>query len=221
MNFLRGKSLRQLIANFRNEYVAGGIQDESLCAHPIDQFEVWLQEAVRNRLPEPNAFHLATVAAGGQPSGRVMLLKGFDEQGFVFFTHYQSRKGEELAANPKAAMTFLWIELFRQVRVEGRVERVSEAESDAYFATRPRGSQLGAWASQQSKRLPGSEWLTQAFEKAEEQYRGVTPPRPATWGGYRLTPDRVEFWQGRASRLHDRVCYLRHESGWNRERLYP
>jgi pyridoxamine 5'-phosphate oxidase len=221
MNLFRGKSLRQLVANFRNEYISDGIQEKQLRSNPIDQFEVWLKEAVDSKVPEPNAFHLATVSADGQPAGRVMLLKGFDEQGFVFFTNYNSRKGEDLISNPKAAITFLWLELFRQVRIEGAIAKVPDAESEAYFHSRPRGSQLGAAVSHQSRVLANRADLDRAYKELEATYKDQSIPKPPHWGGYRLTPHRVEFWQGRASRLHDRVRYSYTSQGWDREWLYP
>jgi pyridoxamine 5'-phosphate oxidase len=221
MNLFRGKSLRQLVANFRNEYLSGGIQEKQLRNNPIDQFEAWLKEAVDSKVPEPNAFHLATVSPDGKPSGRVMLLKGFDEQGFVFFTNYHSRKGGELHANPQAAMTFLWLELFRQVRIEGRITKVSEQESEEYFHSRPRGSQLGAVVSVQSQPLTHRADLDRAYQELEARYRDTPIPKPAHWGGYRLAPEHMEFWQGRASRLHDRVRYSQTAAGWERGWLYP
>jgi pyridoxamine 5'-phosphate oxidase len=164
---------------------------------------------------------LATTDAAGRPSARLVLLRGVDARGFVFFTNYNSRKGRELAGNPHAALCFYWTSLDEQIRIEGRVERVSDDESDAYFAGRPRGSQLGAWASDQSEVLPSRETLEEKYREIERQFEGRTVERPAFWGGYRLTPVRIEFWYGRPDRLHDRVVYVRDGSAWRIERLYP
>lgn len=221
MNLFKNKSLRQLVANFRNEYLVHGIDESTLKENPIDQFEVWFQEAVNSKVPEPNALHLATATREGKPSGRVMLLKGFDESGFVFYTNYSSRKGEELASNNQAAITFLWIELFRQVRIEGTITKVSETESDNYFHSRPRTSQLGALVSIQSKPLASRVELEARFAAAEKEYSGKEIPRPETWGGFCLKPIEVEFWQGRASRLHDRIVYRLQQETWIKQRLFP
>lgn len=201
MNIFRRKSLRQLVANFRNEYLSHGIDEDTLKSNPIDQFDDWFQEAVQSKLPEPNALHLATVNAAGKPSGRVILLKGYDERGFVFFTNYDSRKGLDLQHNQQAALTFLWLELFRQVRIEGTVSKVSDSESDEYFHSRPRASQLGAWASAQSKPLASRLELDEKFMAVKRQFQGKEISRPANWGGYRVQPESMEFWQGRASRF--------------------
>lgn len=221
MNIFRRKSLRQLVANFRNEYVSHGLDEQTLKPNPIDQFDDWFQDAVKNKLPEPNALHLATVNSEGKPSGRIMLLKGYDDSGFVFFTNYESRKGSELNGNHHAAITFLWLELFRQVRMEGVVSKVSERESDEYFHSRPRSSQLGALVSAQSKVLTSRAELDQQYADAEKKFSGQEIPRPAYWGGYRLKPERMEFWQGRASRLHDRILYSLNADRWVKQRLYP
>ena len=222
MNILRGKSIRQLVANFRNEYLTHGLDESRMAGNPIEQFETWFHEAVKAKLPEPNAMHLATVSPQGAPSGRFMLLKGFDDQGFQFYTHYNSRKGDELAENPQAAITFLWMELFRSVRIEGSIAPLPASQSDEYFQSRPRSSQLGAWASAQSRPLTSRAELDQRFRELEKKFEGQPIPRPATWGGYLLTPVRIEFWQGRASRLHDRIVYTREaEASWKRERLNP
>jgi pyridoxamine 5'-phosphate oxidase len=222
MNIFRNKSLRQLVANFRNEYLSHGIDEHSLAANPIEQFDAWFQDAVKSKIPEPNALHLATATIEGKPSGRVMLLKGYDEKGFVFFTNYNSRKGRELSDNQYAAITFLWLELFRSVRIEGTVSKVSAEESDAYFQSRPRTSQLGAWVSEQSKHLHNRKELDARYKEIEKLFEGKPIARPAHWGGFCLKPNHIEFWQGRASRLHDRVVYTLYENGaWNRERLYP
>ena len=222
MNVFRGKSLRQLVANFRNEYLSRGIDESTFAANPIDQFESWLQEAVKSNVPEPNAMYLATATRDGKPSGRVMLLKGFDDSGFVFFSNYQSRKGHELADNPCAAITFLWLPLFRQVRIEGIVSRISDSESEAYFQSRPRNSQLSAYVSLQSKMLHNRQEMEDHLREAETLFKGKPVERPAHWGGYCLRPTSVEFWQGRAGRVHDRIEYILQAEGfWKKQRLYP
>ena len=208
------------IARIRTDYKKGALDDEHADADPIAQFGRWWDEALNSQLPEVNAMTLATADAGGVPSARVLLLKGYDERGFVFFTNYDSRKGRELAANPKAALLFFWPELERQVRIEGLVERIEAAESDAYYRSRPLASRIGAWASPQSEPIPSKAWLM--GRAAEMGLRhGLNPDRPPQWGGYRLCPEVMEFWQGRPSRLHDRLRYQRVGSGWERTRLAP
>ncbi|AGW91490.1 MULTISPECIES: pyridoxamine 5'-phosphate oxidase [Cupriavidus] len=209
------------LADLRRTYVLGSLSETDVAPDPMSQFKRWFDEAVTAKLPEPNAMTLATVDATGQPSARIVLLKGIDDRGFTFFTNYESRKGLDLAANPRAALLFHWVQLERQVRVEGYVEKVSDDESDAYFASRPLGSRVGAWASEQSREVPGRDVL----EQRELEYRskfGENPPRPPHWGGYRLVPTALEFWQGRPSRLHDRIAYRVHPDGsWQIVRLSP
>lgn len=206
----------------RQSYERGALVESDLAATPAEQFARWFEEALASGTSEPNAMTLATVSNDGQPSARIVLLKGFDEAGFVFFTHYTSRKGREAEAAGRAALCFWWPPLERQVRIEGTVERVSAAESDAYFAVRPRQSQLGAVASPQSAVVANREALDAAMAEAEERFEGRDVPRPASWGGYRVVPETVEFWQGRAGRLHDRLRYRRGVSGaWAVERLAP
>ena len=208
------------IADIRSDYALKRLDENDVDADPFRQFHAWLAEALGAQVPEPTAMTLATVDEEGNPSARIMLLKALDERGFVFYTNYESRKGHELAARPRAALTFFWKELQRQVRIEGRVEKVSAAESDEYFAIRPLGSRIGAWASTQSAVIASRPWLEARVKAAEAQY-GDNPPRPPHWGGYRVLPDWLEFWQGRQSRLHDRLAYTREASGWKLERLSP
>jgi pyridoxamine 5'-phosphate oxidase len=208
------------IADIRSDYALKRLDENDVDADPFTQFHAWLAEALEAKVPEPTAMTLATVDEEGSPSARIMLLKALDERGFVFYTNYQSRKGHDLAARPRAALTFFWKELQRQVRIEGRVEKVSAAESDEYFAIRPLGSRIGAWASTQSAVIASRPWLEARVKAAEAQY-GDNPPRPPHWGGYRVLPDWLEFWQGRQSRLHDRLAYTREASGWKLERLSP
>ncbi|WP_157269951.1 pyridoxamine 5'-phosphate oxidase [Azohydromonas aeria] len=208
------------LADLRKSYERAELDETASQADPLQQFELWLQQALEAQLPEPNAMTVATVGADGRPSTRVVLIKGCDARGIVWYTNYDSRKGRELAAHPFAALQFHWVELERVVRIEGRVEKVSDAESDAYFASRPLDSRLGAWASPQSQVISGRAVLVANAAKAGVRF-GLNPPRPPHWGGYRLVPDRWEFWQGRKSRLHDRLQYRLEGGAWIRERLAP
>ncbi|WP_198555100.1 pyridoxamine 5'-phosphate oxidase [Siphonobacter sp. SORGH_AS_0500] len=209
------------LSALRENYTKGNLDVSSVLSNPIDQFRIWFQEATASQVPEPNAMHLATVSASGQPSGRIVLLKTVDEQGFVWYTNYESKKGHELADHPQAALTFFWVELERQVRIEGKVEKVTEEDSDAYFAVRPRSSQIGAWSSPQSQVITNRETLEENEKRFQEQFLNQPVPRPAHWGGYRLIPQRMEFWQGRPSRLHDRLLYTFTDNQWQIERLAP
>ncbi|SPB15740.1 pyridoxamine 5'-phosphate oxidase [Caballeronia novacaledonica] len=210
------------LADLRKNYSRGALDAADVAPNPVSQFQTWFAQALDAKLPEPNAMTLATVDSQGRPSARIVLIKGVDERGFVFFTNYDSRKGRELAANPAASLLFHWIELERQVRIEGRVEKTSDEESDAYYASRPLGSRIGAWASDQSQPLESREAL-EARERDMIARYGEAPPRPPHWGGYRLVPDTLEFWQGRPSRLHDRIVYTRDDAGapWRIARLAP
>lgn len=208
------------IADIRQEYMRAGLIEKDAATDPLKQFDRWFHDALHADLPLPNAMTLATATPAGRPSARVVLLKGVDARGFVFYTNYTSRKGHELAANPYAALVFTWAQLERQVRVEGAIEKVSAEESDTYFDSRPLGSRLGAWASPQSMVLPDR--LTLATKVAAIVLRyGKNPPRPLHWGGYRVLPEAIEFWQGRRNRLHDRLLYTRQTEGWKIERLAP
>jgi pyridoxamine 5'-phosphate oxidase len=194
---------------------------ETVQPDPLAQLSLWLDEAQARGLKESNAMTLATTTPDGRPSARIVLCKGIHDGAVVFFTNYLSRKGVELDANPQGALCFHWVEFGRQVRIQGRVERVSRAESEAYFATRPRGSQLGAWASRQSQRLNFYDELSRAFDEFEREFAGREVPCPPHWGGYRLVPDRCEFWLAMSSRLHDRIVYMSSARGWEKHQLFP
>ena len=208
------------LADLRTDYKMTSLDESDVAASPFTQFYVWFSDATKAEVPEPNAMTLATCDANGRPSARVVLIKDFDERGMVFFTNYQSRKGQDLAVNNRAALLFFWPELERQIRIEGRVETVSAADSDAYYQSRPALSRIGAWASPQSQILPSRNALEARFAAFSAEH-GENPPRPAHWGGYRVVPIFFEFWQGRRSRLHDRICYRLAEGKWKLERLAP
>jgi pyridoxamine 5'-phosphate oxidase len=208
------------IADLRKSYERAELDEQASQPDPLHQFQQWLQEAIDAQVPEPNAMTLATVDAQLRPSTRVVLIKGLDERGIVWYTNYDSRKGQALAGNPFAALQFHWVELERVVRIEGRVVKVSEEESDAYYASRPLDSRIGAWASPQSQVIDSRATLVANAAKYGARFL-LKPPRPPHWGGYRLAPDRWEFWQGRKSRLHDRLRYRLEDGAWLRERLAP
>ena len=208
------------ISQLRKSYERAELSEEASHADPLQQFDQWLQEAIKGAIPEPNAMTLATVGSDLRPSTRIVLVKGYDAAGLVFFTNYDSRKGIELAGNPYAALQFHWVELERVVRIEGRVEKTSTAESDAYFASRPLDSRIGAWASPQSQVIAGRSVLVANAARYGAQFL-LQPPRPPHWGGYRLVPHEWQFWQGRKSRLHDRLRYALQGDQWLRERLAP
>ena len=208
------------IADLRKSYERAELDETASRGAPIEQFRQWFDEALAAQVPEPNAMTLATVSADGRPSTRIVLIKGFDEQGIVWYTNYDSRKGRELAGNPHAALQFHWVELERVVRIEGRVEKTSEEESEAYFRSRPLDSRIGAWASPQSQVISSRAVLVANAAKYGAQF-ALNPPKPPHWGGYRLVPETWEFWQGRKSRLHDRLRYRLADGQWVRERLAP
>lgn len=209
------------LASLRRSYARASLAEGDVAADPIAQFLAWFDDAQAAELREPNAMTLATATPDGAPSARIVLLKGVDERGFVFYTDYRSRKGEELAANPRAALVFHWAELERQVRVTGTVARVAREESEAYYRTRPVGSRIGAWASYQSRPIAGRAELEAREAELAHRYADGDVPLPPHWGGYRVAPETVEFWQGRPSRLHDRLRYVREDGAWRVERLSP
>jgi pyridoxamine 5'-phosphate oxidase len=208
------------IAQLRKNYTFGQLSETEVPRDPMPLFKLWFDQAVQAQCPEPNSMTLATADQAGNPSARIVLLKGADQNSFTFFTNYQSQKGRELAMRPQAALLFHWHELERQVRIKGIVEPVSANESDEYFHSRPAASRIGAWASPQSSAIPNREFLEQAEKRFQAEF-GDTPPRPEHWGGYRLQPTEMEFWQGRPSRLHDRIHYQLEGSSWKIERLAP
>jgi pyridoxamine 5'-phosphate oxidase len=208
------------IAYLRKDYGRAALSEDTACADPLDQFRQWFDEARKSQVQEPNAMTLATVGSDLRPSTRIVLLKGFDANGIVWYSNYRSRKGQDLAGNPYAALQFHWLELERMIRIEGIVRRVSDAESDEYFNSRPFDSRIGAWASPQSQPIPDRAWLMAEAARYGAKFL-LNPPRPPHWGGYRLEPDRWEFWQGRRSRLHDRLYYRRENDTWVRQRLAP
>lgn len=208
------------LADLRKSYERDELDENASASEPLVQFQQWLRQAMDAQIPEPNAMTLATVGPDGRPSTRIVLIKDMDERGLVWYTNYDSRKGQQLQGNPFAALQFHWVELERVVRIEGVVEKVDAAQSDAYFASRPLDSRLGAWASPQSQVISSRAVLVANAAKAAAQH-GLSPSRPPHWGGYRLKPDRWEFWQGRKSRLHDRLCYRLEDGRWVRERLAP
>jgi pyridoxamine 5'-phosphate oxidase len=208
------------LADMRKNYQHAELLESNAAKHPLQQFTTWLNQALEAEIPEANAMTLATVSSSLRPSTRVVLIKGYDEQGIVWFTNYDSRKGRELAGNPFAALQFHWVELERVVRIEGRVEKISAAESDAYYHSRPVESRIGAWASPQSQTISSREWLQQELKNYADKFQ-QQPPRPPHWGGYRLVPDSWEFWQGGGARLHDRLRYIKQQDQWLMDRLAP
>jgi pyridoxamine 5'-phosphate oxidase len=208
------------IADLRQEYMRAGLSESQVDADPLRQFERWFEDAVKADLPLPNAMTLSTVTAAGAPSARIVLLKGLERGGFVFYTNYLSRKGRELEARAQACLLFLWSQLERQVRIDGEVTKVTARDSDAYYATRPLGARLSAWASAQSEKVVDRKTLEKSMADARQRY-GDSPPRPPHWGGYRVEAREIEFWQGRSDRLHDRLVYRRAGERWTLERLSP
>jgi len=210
------------IANIRTEYTKASLDSTSVHLNPIEQFSLWFNEALAALVPEPTAMHLSTVNVHGRPSGRMVLLKGVEDSKFIFFTNYQSRKGNDLDVNPACALTFFWPELERQVRIEGVAIRIEKTRSDEYFQSRPRGAQIGAWSSPQSTVISDRNLLEKRIVEIEKRFEGKDPlPRPHQWGGYEIDPLMIEFWQGRPNRLHDRILYVKTDKGWEIKRLAP
>jgi pyridoxamine 5'-phosphate oxidase len=214
-------AIRPEVADLRRDYSLEALVEAHANPDPFGQFQQWFDAAVQAELPEPNAMTLATIDAAGFPAARIVLLKDFDASGFVLFTNYNSHKGQELSQNPKAALVFLWAELERQVRIQGTVEKISPEESDGYFYSRPHNSRLGAWASNQSEVIPNRDVLDRQLEALKAEYEGKEVPRPPHWGGFRIKPQTIEFWQGRTSRLHDRLRYRLNQGHWTIDRLSP
>ncbi len=215
------EDLRLYINTLRHDFAKQTLDKKDVNTNPVLQFEKWFKEAVEAKVNEPNAMTVATATADGKPSARILLLRNFDENGFVFYTNYTSRKGEEILKNPYASLLFFWPELERQVRIEGKLTKQSAEESDKYFQTRPRASKLGAWTSEQSRVIANRQALDDEYEKISQKYPGENVPRPIYWGGYILEPTSIEFWQGRPSRLHDRLLYTKEKGSWKIERLAP
>jgi pyridoxamine 5'-phosphate oxidase len=209
------------IADIRKDYQLKSLTEAEVAKNPFAQFSIWWDEAIGSAIDEVNAMALSTVSAEGRPSARIVLLKGYDEKGFVFFTNYESAKGRQIEQQPFASLLFFWKELERQVRIEGVVTKVAEEESDAYFNSRPAGSRLGAWASPQSQKIADRSVLEEALKAVTAEYSELIIPRPPHWGGYRVTPSRIEFWQGRSNRLHDRILYEQIDNNWLISRLAP
>jgi pyridoxamine 5'-phosphate oxidase len=210
------------IAHLRREYRSQALLEKHASRNPLVLFQRWFKEALKSKVVDANALALATVSRSGVPSNRIVLLKGLDNRGFIFYTNYQSQKSREIAQKAVASLLFFWPQLIRQIRVDGKVVKISPRESDAYFKTRPRGSQLGAWASEQSEVVPGRDFLEESMGALEEKYKSKVIPRPPHWGGFLVIPQSIEFWQGRPNRLHDRLRYVRQSKGsWHRERLAP
>jgi pyridoxamine 5'-phosphate oxidase len=209
------------IADIRMDYMLAALDEETAGTDPIAFFSKWFKEAESARITEINAMTLATADAQNRPHARIVLLKGLDDRGFVFFTNYDSAKGQHIAENPNVSLLFFWKELERQVRIDGRIEKVPAEESDIYFHSRPEGSRLGAWASPQSREIPHRNILELNYAKYEAEFSGISIPRPEHWGGYIVIPERIEFWQGRSSRMHDRILFKRDGAAWNRSRLAP
>ncbi|RNC67032.1 pyridoxamine 5'-phosphate oxidase [Proteiniphilum sp. X52] len=209
------------LSRMRHEYLGGSLNETEMALNPFDEFKVWLETAIASGLSEPNAMTVASATPEGRPSARVVLLKELNEKGFVFYTNYMSRKGEELLANPFIAAVFDWHEIERQVRIEGIAEKVDEEESDAYFNVRPNDAKIGAWASPQSRMVRGREELEELEKRYANQFSGSEIPRPPHWGGFLIRPTMIEFWQGRPNRMHDRMAYYKGDKGWNMQRLAP